>query len=1054
VARPDEGRPKFGHSWGDAKHKWEDLPAAPAPKAKQAKQAPPPRPATPIDYAAAIEAAGDRVVELPLEHIAITELAPDDESVLISKSIDQHNHINAYPQVKWWKQTVARIPATLVALEDYLRGVRTQNKCLIRGSPVNLARKRTRRINAIVDADGLGEHGFSDEPSRLLFLDIDRAEIAWRDDPEGAIRQIRARLMEPFASASCVWFLTAGHGLETETIDTGRVDGKNKSIKKKRWTGNIVDDVMRVRLAFICDRALDCSEADALTLIAKAAGYGLGIDNCISRCVQINYTHPMHWDAGAEHNPLRDIQSIGLIRGQRETLAVPDNLTHKARWARAEGHGATIASHPSALAAVRGIGSDGRIRDHLFSALWHLARANSAPDQVGDDDHAVMLVGKLEELIEQHKGEITASLAACGRRLGDVYDYFPKNVTDIAVWVVKRIDGGVGPRKTIKLSFEAATAADDEPSGTAEEMFERVKRTIEGVDSGVTLLIAPPGTRKSTLIRAAAVAHVREHPDETVVILVPRHRLVEEQIKALLAEHPGKGFTAAVWRGRHREDPEFIGPLLDGEAKLMCWRSEEAVELEKRLISVGDHLCERGRGKKKVRCPLYERCGAQRQRHTEANIWFGAHELQAHEMPEAFGNVGRVFIDESPLGALVLGADEPFLLALDKLRTAPVVNSPGRDRLMEARDALYAALDPLPIPDEKWRGTPVEVAVLSDFLPQKIDGAGCLADITMQALFPLKEMYRLEWQGKVDPPIRPDMSAEEVGELLAEADGNMVIARMVELWRLLGAAGRVQIHDSDDRGRMIRMVGLRDITKGWRGIPTLIADGTGEAELLRAIWPKLKCETEGWQQLPRPGNVKVTQCVDKALSKLMIATEGEGAKLATKERAARRLWAAVLAKAAEYGGEASGGRAGDVGVIIYKSTRAWIEKNCFVPPWVKLVHHGDVTGSNALQKVRALFVIGRPLASAEAVTRTTEALYGDYIAERGYVTKAKGGRIPIGRQQHDPGRRLGTRKSPGRAGPPAGDGSGLDPGDRPGSSRASGRGRAAGHPPLDRRAAA
>jgi len=38
----------------------------------------------------------------------------------------------------------------------------------------------------------------------------------------------------------------------------------------------------------------------------------------------------------------------------------------------------------------------------------------------------------------------------------------------------------------------------------------------------------------------------------------------------------------------------------------------------------------------------------------------------------------------------------------------------------------------------------------------------------------------------------------------------------------------------------------------------------------------------------------------------------------------------VLAKvAAGYGGQ-------DVGVITYKSTREWIEKNCFMPPWLKL----------------------------------------------------------------------------------------------------------------------
>ena len=66
------------------------------------------------------------VIELPLEHIAITELAPFDENVLISKSIDQHNHIMPYPKVKWWTQTVAKIPATMVALEDYLPEARSK----------------------------------------------------------------------------------------------------------------------------------------------------------------------------------------------------------------------------------------------------------------------------------------------------------------------------------------------------------------------------------------------------------------------------------------------------------------------------------------------------------------------------------------------------------------------------------------------------------------------------------------------------------------------------------------------------------------------------------------------------------------------------------------------------------------------------------------------------------------------------------------------------------------------------------------------------------------
>ena len=111
-----------------------------------------------------------------------------------------------------------------------------------------------------------------------------------------------------------------------------------------------------------------------------------------------------------------------------ENLIVPDDLSHKARWARAQGHGGVIASHPNAVAAVRAIGADGSIRDHLFSALWHLAHANPMPigAAIGVDNHAVMLVGKLEELIKQFETEIATSLKAYGARNGRRLWIFPE----------------------------------------------------------------------------------------------------------------------------------------------------------------------------------------------------------------------------------------------------------------------------------------------------------------------------------------------------------------------------------------------------------------------------------------------------------------------------------------------------------------------------------------------------------------------------------------------------------------------------------------------------
>jgi hypothetical protein len=129
------------------------------------------------------------------------------------------------------------------------------------------------------------------------------------------------------------------------------------------------------------------------------------------------------------------------------------------------------------------------------------------------------------------------------------------------------------------------------------------------------------------------------------------------------------------------------------------------------------------------------------------------------------------------------------------------------------------------------------------------------------------------------------------------------------------------------------MVGLHKLAKGWN-VQTLICDATGDAELLRAIWPQLETDesVQGWQQLPKPKAVRVFQCVNRTISKLMVAVEGKNEKaLALKIEGARRLYAALLMKAMEYGGA-------DVGVIVYRSTREWIEQNCCVPEWMKLMH--------------------------------------------------------------------------------------------------------------------
>jgi hypothetical protein len=955
----------------------------------------------------------DNIIELDaVGTLEITELAPHDGVTFIGKRIQRDGSIAPYPHVTWWRQTVVKIPATVPALFDYLQAARMRNICLVRGAPANPSQEKTRRRKADSGARGdrNGGAGFTDQPTQLHFFDIDGARIDWRANPEAAVKRIVASLGEPWASASFVWFFSAGHGLKMETVEIG-------DKKQKRWNGEISDGDMRLRLAFITDRALTWREAAALTTVVRAAS-ALPLDEAICRTVQPNYIKRPLWDGHPGCDALGDIPTIGWFGGGADittvtaitgatftatvtaTVAVPDNLAHQARWAAACGHGVVIADHPDATAAVRGICSDGRIRQHAMAAIVHLLKANPAPDHVSAIDHSMALTKTLQAMIKQHETEISAQLAAHGRSWADLAGYL-NGMDDWARWLIER--PGALNRKTVKLASEPRVPPPPEDGKQA--IFDRVANLINNHNEGVRLVIAPTGSRKSTLIRAAAVKSVTDHPENTEAILVSRHELSDEMVKDLLEEHPNgaPGFTAAVWRGRHRDDPKRPG-------KKMCWRSEEAKELEEALISVENNLCKKGRGEAAVYCRFRPLCGYQEQQKIEANIWFAAHEMMAHEMPKAFGNLGRVWIDENPTDALMFGTDitDEITLELDALLTPPQwfsYFSLACDTLMEARTALYHALDKLQVPIDPHQGVPVTRETVHEFVdivvpPQpddtpedpndpyaRINRMIRNAPGILQAEYNVKELITLEWRDKVEPVIRPDMTAEQVRENLAAAADNARIKKLVTLWSLLGHSGRVQIHRGQ-QGRIIRMTGLRQIAKGW-DVPTLITDATGDPHLLRAIWPELETDMEEWQQLPRPASVKVMQCVDRAISKWAVAVEGKNEKeLERKVAAARRLYAAVLVKALEYGGQ-------NVAVITYKSTEEWIRANCFVPDSLKLLHHGAVEGTNALSNVRALFVIGRPLASPEAVTRMTEALFGDYIGEREYLTKPKGGRVPI-----------------------------------------------------------
>jgi hypothetical protein len=938
------------------------------------------------------------VIELAHDRLVLTELTPTDDC-FVGKQILLNGHVLPYPtKITDWNWITACIPATPIALFDYLRKLQSRNACLIRGLPISgLAQKKVRRLKA----------NFIDEPSRLLFFDVDGAPADWRADPEAAVISIVQRLGEPWASASFVWFFSSTHGLVTEKV-TVKDENSGKDTVQAYWRGEIGEGTVKVRLAFILERALNEKEACGLTKLLKLES-GLKLDPQISVYNQPNYTTRPKWLAQPERDVLDglgdDFKRIGWIKGAHDFVDVSDATINKIQWARAEGHGSGdgIASHPDALTAVCSIGSDRDVRSHMKAAIIHLSNANRPPEHSSIAEHAANLAARLDDMIRDNAAAVSASLQAGGRSWANVWNYLPKNMTDWAEWVIEHRLTGRG--KTIKRLRLPRTAA---PPITKQDITDRVRRTISNIgnaDLGVTLVIAPTGSWKSTEMRRAAVEFIQANPGKSVVMLVPRHDLGAEQIKAFEKEHPNAGLSIAIWRGRHRDDPETPDPDKPGAFKAMCWRSEEAKELQDALIDVNRHLC--GNRDTVVKCPFYKLCGFQRQKQQRAHIWLGAHELLAHEMPATFGDVGRIMIDESPLDALLFGVDanDEVVLELDALKTPPRnMEAADSATLMAARLALHQALDGITPPSDAHHGAPATREVLSRFLSHDKHGhapsltatnldqlAQLLARLAANDLRPAEfhpgTMMRLEWRAKITPKITPDMPIKQIREQLKLANDNAQIKKFVTLWSVLGAPGRVQIRRMNGNGRTIHVMGLRPIAKGWQDIPTLICDATGDATLLRSIWPDLRCEVEDWQQLPRPDSVKIFQCVDRALAKSMIATEGDGAARQVREDAARRMYAAVINQALQYGGK-------PVGLIVYKSTAEWIRANCYVPDWLTLLHHGGVSGLNVLQDVRALFVVGRPLANAEPVTRSAEALTGEFIDKRAYRKRKAGGLIP------------------------------------------------------------
>ena len=144
--------------------------------------------------------------------------------------------------------------------------------------------------------------------------------------------------------------------------------------------------------------------------------------------------------------------------------------------------------------------------------------------------------------------------------------------------------------------------------------------------------------------------------------------------------------------------------------------------------------------------------------------------MMVHEMPKAFGNVGWVIIDELPLDAFMFGVDnnDRVELALDALRELPPPQLSKKEAkaLRKGRDDLHKVLDKIVVPIDRHRGAPVSHRSL-DFY-----SFGGLGGFSNSA----RHLRTLEWKGKVEPKLQPDMSRKQVLEAVGKVTGNKTVA--------------------------------------------------------------------------------------------------------------------------------------------------------------------------------------------------------------------------------------------------------------------------------------
>lgn len=905
---------------------------------------------------------------------AITILRPFARDKQARKTILGDGTIRGADNVALFRHET-RTFESIEQLHAIVAGLTRENAFVVRGAPAADLQPIHRQIARV---RGRGDNGFLDVPKRWLPIDIDGLALPamtdWREDQEAAVEHAIARLPEAFWDASCSWSFTGSHGLER--------DGK-------RWTGGYVGDVVRLRLWFDLSRAIGSTEARSWL---RSMGDMAPVDASVAGAVQPIYVaRPVCFD-GSDPLARLGVPLAGFRQGLEAVVQVPDDLAEKARWARAEGHGASCASHPSADAAIAGIGRaahpGGRseIRSHMMSAALHLARneRNAQREPKAEELHAAICGG-----IERHRDAIDRNLTAAGRGWGDVEAYTcSEDLLRLCAWACERIeednakaqDGG-GAKKIVRRVGKLPPLADDvvfvnrdEARAAARQQVADFVKVAEAhvpdtFPAPQRLLMSPTGGGKT---HAAAEGVKALAVKGAVSWLVPNLALGDEAARRI---REGAGdLNVVVRRGRDQPDPDQPGMK-------MCHRPDDAKVVAEHGLPVATTLCRfeakvegdgKGKGEKAVTlCPHYDACGyiKQKQALARADVTVMAHAHLFMGVPDDVRKPVAGFIDESAWEGAVGGAEAVVAVGLGLLTSPPtLIDGALRHYRKQVGEAL--ALEP---------DGPVRKAVLAQW-----------AAVAAEA-------RSMEWDyvRKITHAITR-LTGEALKERLEKALGGLYglrnVKRMAAFWRAVEDAGelpdgarsgRLRLHtiDAETGARELRVAWKADLAEGWDDVPLMLLDATADVEVVRQVFTRIQPSP---RYAFRNEQVKVRQVVDRALSHGTIVGpdakfDPDGTKRKTAQRNAEKVLARLISDALErYEGK-------DVLAVVPLGVEKQWRGTGRLPSWLHLAHHGAVVGLDGFGSVRAVYVIGRPLPSNDAVERMAGALSGVAVEQLGYV---------------------------------------------------------------------